>query len=117
MASDSDAWNCKLSDGSYIGSSGRSYSLILGISGRGLIMIGLSAVCCSVLAVFLVIFGSEAAEGALFSSQIVLGTGVRFDLRGIMLEDRRNSVIHAELEEINAKTIKSWHVSGALMWH
>ena len=98
--------------------------LISGISGRGLITIGLRAVFCSVLAVFLVILGSEAAEGAPFSSQIVLGTGVRFDLRRFMLEDRRNSVVHAELGEINAKTIKSWHANEALpgairalMWH
>jgi hypothetical protein len=87
-------------------------------------MIGLRAVFCSVLIVFLVIFGSEAAEGAPFSSQVVLGTGVRFDLRRIMLKDRRDSVVHAELGEINAKTIKSWHMNGALpgamralMWH
>jgi hypothetical protein len=68
MTSDLEAWNCKLSGDSYVGSSGRSCSLISGISGRGLIMISLSAVFCSILAVFLVIFGSEAAEGALFSS-------------------------------------------------
>jgi hypothetical protein len=51
-------------------------------------VIGLSAVFCSVRVVFLVIFGSEAAEGALFCSQIVFGTSVRLDLRKLMLEDR-----------------------------
>jgi hypothetical protein len=41
-----------------------------------------------------------------------------------MLEDRRNSVVYAELGEINAKIIKYWHVSEALsgviralIWH
>jgi hypothetical protein len=41
-----------------------------------------------------------------------------------MLKDRRNSVVHVELGEINAKTIKSWHMNEALssairvvMWH
>jgi hypothetical protein len=57
----------------------------------------LSVVFSSIRAVFLVIFGSEAAEGAPFSSQIVLGTGVRLDLRRLMLEDRSNSGVHAEL--------------------
>jgi hypothetical protein len=82
-----------LSGGLYVGSSGRSFSSSSAVSGRGLIAIGLSAVFCSVLAAFLVILGSEAAEGAPFSSQIVLGTGVRLDLRTIMLEDRSNGVV------------------------
>jgi hypothetical protein len=107
MASDSDAWNCKLSGGSYVGSSGRACLLISGILGRGLIMIGLRAVFCSILVVFLVILRLEAIEGAPFSSQIVLSTGVRFDLRRFMLEDRRNSVVYVELGEIHAKIIKS----------
>jgi hypothetical protein len=46
-----------------------------------------------------VILGSEAAEGASFSSQTDLGTGVRFDLPRIMLEDRQNIVVHAEWGE------------------
>jgi hypothetical protein len=41
---------------------------------------------------FLVILGSEAAEGAPFSSQIVLGFSVRLDLRKSMVEDRLNGV-------------------------
>jgi hypothetical protein len=61
---------------------------------RELIAIGLSAVFYSVLAAFLVVLESEAAEGALFSFQIVLGTGVRLDLRRIMLEDRLNVVVY-----------------------
>ena len=55
--------------------------------------IGLSAVFCTVRAVFLVILGSEAAEGALFSSHIVLGTGIRLDLRKLMFEDRPYGVV------------------------
>jgi hypothetical protein len=58
-------------------------------------MTGFSAVFWLVQAVFLVILGLEAAEGAPFSSYIVLGTGIRFDLRGIMLEDRRHSGVPA----------------------
>jgi hypothetical protein len=42
---------------------------------------------------FLAILGSEAAEGAPFSSQIVLSIGVRLDLRKIMVEDRPYGVI------------------------
>ena len=57
---------------------------------------GLSAVFSCVRAVFIVIFGSEAAEGAPFSSQMVLGTGVRLDLRRTMLEDRSKGGVHAE---------------------
>jgi hypothetical protein len=49
---------------------------------------GLSAVFCSVLAAFLVILGSKVAKGAPFSFQIVLSTGVRLDLRRIILKDR-----------------------------
>jgi hypothetical protein len=60
-------------------------------------MIGLSAFFCSVLAAFLVVLGSETAEGASFSSQIVFGTGVCFDLREIMFEDRSSCAVHAEL--------------------
>jgi hypothetical protein len=60
-------------------------------------MTGLSAVFSTVQAVFLVIFGSEAAEGAPFSSHIVLGTDVRLLLRGAMPEDRPNSDVHGKL--------------------
>jgi hypothetical protein len=72
----------------YVGSSGRSFSSSLTASRREPTAIGFSAVFCSVQAVFLVILGSEAAEGAPFSSQIVLSTGVRLDLRKVMFEDR-----------------------------
>jgi hypothetical protein len=41
----------------------------------------------------LVILGSEAAEGAPFSSQIILGIDVRLDLRKIMVEDRLYGII------------------------
>jgi hypothetical protein len=44
-----------------------------------------------------VIFRSEAAEEALFSSYIVLSTGVRLLLRGAMPEDRPNSDVHEKL--------------------
>jgi hypothetical protein len=54
-----------------------SFGLTSTVSGRGPTAIGLSAVFCSVLAVFLVILGSEAAEGASFCSQIVPGAFVR----------------------------------------
>jgi hypothetical protein len=54
---------------------------------------GLSVVFCSVLAASLVILGSEAAEGAPFTSQIVLGTGIRLDLRRIMFRDRLFGVV------------------------
>jgi len=63
------------------------------VSGRGPVIIGLSAVFWAVRAVFLVILGSEAAEGAPFSSQIVLGIGVRLDLRKIMVEDRPYDIV------------------------
>ena len=56
-------------------------------------MIGLSAVFYAVRAVFLVILGSKAAEGAFFSSLATLGTGVRLDLRKIMVKDRSYGVI------------------------
>jgi hypothetical protein len=68
---------------------------------------GLSAVFSSVRAVFLVIFGSEAAEGAPFSSYIVLGTGVRLERRRIMLEYRLFTWFHVELGEKSAKTKKA----------
>ena len=74
---------------------------------RGPTAIGLSAVFCSVLAFFLIIFRSEAVEGAPFYSQIVLGTGVRLDLRRIMLKDRPYGVILLFREKKGAKTIKS----------
>jgi hypothetical protein len=44
------------------------------------------------------IFRSKAAEEALFSSYIVLDTGVRLLLCGAMLEDRPNSNVHKKLE-------------------
>jgi hypothetical protein len=70
---------------------------------------GLSAVFCSVLAASLVTFRSEAAEGAPFCSQVVLGTGVRLDLRRILFEDRPFGVILLHLIENDAKTSRSWH--------
>jgi hypothetical protein len=53
-----------------------------------LIVTDLNDVFCFVLTVFLIILESTAAEGAAFSSHLVAGTGVRLDLRRIMLEDR-----------------------------
>jgi hypothetical protein len=70
------------------------------VSRNGPVLIGLSAVFSSVRAVFLVILGSEAAEGALFSSHIVLGTGVRLDRRRAMLEDRPHSVVPAAQQKM-----------------
>jgi hypothetical protein len=52
-----------------------------------------------------VILESEAAEEAPFSSQIVLGTGVRLDLRRIMLKDRLNIVVY--IKKKSAKSAKS----------
>jgi hypothetical protein len=74
----------------------RSFSSSLRVSERRLIIIGLSAVLCSVLAVFLMILESEAAEGAPFSSHIIFGTDVRLDLRRIMLEDRLYDAVHSK---------------------
>jgi hypothetical protein len=82
-------------------------------SGKGPIAIGLSAVCCSVLAVFQVIFRSEAAEGAFFSSHIVLGTGVRFDLCKIILEDRVNGVVRFKTEKKAPRPVVSWRTNRA----
>ena len=96
-----------------MGSSGRSFSSSSMDAGRGLTAIGLSAVFCSVLAVFLVIFGSEAAEGAPFCSHTVLGTGVRLDLRRIMLEDRPYGVDPSKKKKWGAKTAKPWHANRA----
>jgi hypothetical protein len=81
-------------------------------SRSGLIAMGLSAVFCPVLAVFWVIFGSEAADGAPFSSHVVLGTGVRSDLRRIMFEDRSYGAVLPQ-EKKCPKTIKSWHANRA----
>jgi hypothetical protein len=82
-----------LSGGLHVGSSGRSFSSSSMISRRELVIIGLSVVFWAVRAVFLVILGSEPAEGAPFSSQIILSIGVRLDLRKIMVEDRPYGVI------------------------
>jgi hypothetical protein len=71
----------------YTGSLGRAFSTSLTASGKGLIAIGLRAVSCAVRAVFLVISGSEGAEGAPFSSYIALGSGVCLDLHIIIPED------------------------------
>jgi hypothetical protein len=53
-----------------------------------------------------VILGSEAAEGAPFSSQIVLGTGVRLDLRRIIFEDTLYSAVLLPKTKQNAKIAK-----------
>jgi hypothetical protein len=58
--------------------------------------------------------GSEAAEGAPFSTQIVLGTGVRLDLRRIMFEDRSFGVVLLPSpKKRDAKTARSWHANMA----
>jgi hypothetical protein len=72
--------------------------LILEILERELIIIGLSAVFSTVQAVFLVIFRSKAAEGALFSFYIILDTSIRLLLRGVIPEDRPNINVHKKLE-------------------
>jgi hypothetical protein len=56
-------------------------------------------VFCFVFAVSLSILESEAAEGAFVSSHLVVDTGVRLDLRKIMLEDRANSIILPKKEK------------------
>jgi hypothetical protein len=66
----------------------------------------LNDVFCFVLTVFLVILGSTAAEGAAFSSHLVVGTGVRLDLRRIMLEDRAYGPLPHENEKKVAKAAK-----------
>ena len=81
-----------MSDGSYVESSGRSFSSSSTVSERGPIAIDLNVVSCSVLTDFLVILGSKAVEEAPFSSQIVLDTDVRFDLCRVMFKDRSNGV-------------------------
>jgi hypothetical protein len=45
-----------------------------------------------------VIFRSKAAEETLFSSYIILRTGVRLLLRRVMPKDRLNGNVHKKLE-------------------
>ena len=67
----------------------------------------LRTVCCFVRAVFLVTFGSLAAEGAPFASQIVLGFGMHFDLRKSMSEIDFHGEIHQKTEKRHVQTQKS----------
>jgi hypothetical protein len=53
------------------------------------------------------ILESEAAEGAPFSSYIILSTGVRLDLRRILLEDRSYNTVHLKKRKKGNKTKKS----------
>ncbi len=78
---------------------------------------GLSAISCSVRAVFFVTFGSLAALGAPFASQIVLGFGMRFDLRKSMSEIDVNGEIHQKAEKRHAKIQNAWHAKKAHFHH
>jgi hypothetical protein len=96
-----------LSGSLYIESSGRSFlSSSIAIKRRSTAT-GLSAVSCAVLAVFLIILGSKAAEGAPFCSQGVLDTSIRLDLRRIMLEDRLYGVVPFR-KKLGAKSAKKF---------
>jgi hypothetical protein len=79
-----------------------------------LIVTDLNDVFCFVLTVFLIILGSTAAEGAAFSSHLIAGTGVRLDLRRIMLEDRAYGPVPPKNEKKVAKTKYSWHANREL---
>jgi hypothetical protein len=86
---------------------GRSFlSSSIGL-GRVPIVTDLNDVFCFVLTVFLVILGSTAAEGAVFSFNLVVGTGVRLDLRRIMLEDRAYGPVPPKNEKKVAKARKT----------
>jgi hypothetical protein len=76
-----------------------------------LIVTDLNDVFCFVLTVFLIILGSTAAEGAAFSFYLFAGTGVRLDLRRIMLEDRAYGPVLPKNEKKVAKTKYSWHAN------
>jgi hypothetical protein len=67
----------------------------------------LNEVFCFVFAVSLIILESEAAEGAVVSFHLVVGTGVRLDLHKIMLEDRANSIILPKKGKKGAKTAET----------
>jgi hypothetical protein len=81
------------------------------------IVTDLNNVFCFVLTVFLMILESTAAEGAAFSSYLVAGTGVRLDLRRIMLEDRAYGPVPPKPKkklprpQTSAKTKYSWHAN------
>jgi hypothetical protein len=82
-----------------------------------LIVTDLNDVFCFVLTVFLIILGSTAAEEAAFSSYLIAGTGVRLDLRRIILKDRAYRPIPPKPKkklprpQISAKTKYSWHAN------
>ena len=70
---------------------------------------GLSTVCRSVRAVFFVTFGSLAAQGTSFVSQIVLGFDMRCERRKSMAEIDLNGEIHQKTKKRHAKTQNPWH--------
>ena len=74
---------------------------------------GLNAVRYSVRIVFFVTFGSLAALGAPLVSHIVLGFGMRFDLRKSMSEIDLNGEIHQKVEKRHVKTQNAWHAEKA----
>ena len=78
---------------------------------------GLSAVCCSVRAVFFVTFGSLAVQGTLFVSQILLGFGMRCERRKSMSEIDLNGGIHQKTEKRHAKTQSAWHAKRVQIHH
>jgi hypothetical protein len=106
VTSDFEGVNSNSSGGLYVGSSGRllfveSDSFWKRASGNRF-----ERSLFAVLAVFLVILGSLAAEGAPFASQIVLGTGLRGVLRKSMLKIASWMLFSKKEKEV-AKTHKS----------
>jgi hypothetical protein len=77
IASDSEALNLRLSGNSYIKRLGRLLASKPTAFKRSPVAIGFNAVFSTVRAVFFVIFGSLAAEGAPFYSQIIRGLHTR----------------------------------------
>ena len=64
----------------------------------------LNVVCHSVRTVFFVTFGSLAAQGTPFASQIVLGFGMRCERRKSMTEIDLNGEIHQKTKKRHVKT-------------
>ena len=73
----------------------------------------LNTIRYSVQAVFFVIFESLVTLGAPLASHIVLGFGMRFDLRKSMSEIDLNGEIHQKVEKRHAKTQNAWHAKKA----
>jgi hypothetical protein len=68
---------------------------------------GFNAIFCAVQTVFLVVLEPEAAEEVVSSSYLVVGTGVRLDLRKIMLEKRPYGTVPLKIEKKSCQDRKS----------